>query len=71
MDRRTIYRTQSSEGIPIQTGIDGWSHLWKVPRRRWINRTCPVWLWGYSSFEISSPGPVLHGTKRLLWRPHK
>jgi hypothetical protein len=23
MDRRTIYRTQSSEGIPIQTGIDG------------------------------------------------
>jgi hypothetical protein len=33
--------------------------------------TCPVWLWGCSSFEISSPGTVLHGTKWLLWRPHK
>jgi hypothetical protein len=27
--------------------------------------TRPAWLWGYSSFEISSPGPILHGTKWL------
>jgi hypothetical protein len=26
-------------------------------------------LWGCSSYEISSPGPVFHGTKWLLWRP--
>jgi hypothetical protein len=29
-----------------------------------------VWLWGCSSRKISSPGPVFHGTKWLLWRPH-
>jgi hypothetical protein len=39
-------------------------------RRRWISHTYPVWLWGCSPFKISSPGPVLHGTKRLLWRSH-
>jgi hypothetical protein len=45
--------------------------LWKVPRRRWISHTYPVWLWGHSLFKISSPGPVLYGTKWILWRPHK
>jgi hypothetical protein len=70
MESRTIYRTLSSKGTPCQSGIDGWSHLWKVPTR-WISHTCPVWLWGYSSFEISSPGPILHGTKWLLWHSHK
>jgi hypothetical protein len=67
MDSRTIYRTLSSKGTSFQTGIDGWSHLWKAPRRRWTSHTCPVCLWGYSLFEISSPGPVLHGTKWLLY----
>jgi hypothetical protein len=71
MDSRTIYRALSSKRTPFQTGTDEWSHLWKVPRGRWISQTCPMWLWGYSSFTISSPGPVLHGTKWLIWRPHK
>jgi hypothetical protein len=30
-----------------------------------------MWLWGHCSLMISSPGSVLHGTKWLLWRPHK
>jgi hypothetical protein len=30
----------------------------------------PMWLWGHSLFKISSSGPVLHGVKWLLWRPH-
>jgi hypothetical protein len=46
-----------------------WSNLWKVPTRRRISHTYPVWLWGHSLFKISSPGPVLYGTKWLLWRP--
>jgi hypothetical protein len=71
LDSRTVYRTLSSKGTPFQTGNDGWFHLRNVPRRRWINHTCPVWLWGYSSFKISSPGLILHVTKWLLWRPHK
>jgi hypothetical protein len=71
MDSWTIHRTMSSKGTPFQTGIDGWSHLWKVPRRRWIIHTCPVWLWGYSSFEILSPGSILYRAKWLLWCHHK
>jgi hypothetical protein len=71
MDRRAVQRTLSFKRTPFQIGIDGWYYLWKVPRRRWISHICPVWLWGYSSFEILSPGPVLHGTKWLLFRPHK
>jgi hypothetical protein len=42
MDGRTIHRTLSSKGRPFQIWIDGWSHLWKVPRRRWISHTCPM-----------------------------
>jgi hypothetical protein len=30
-----------------------------------------MWLWGHSFFKISSPTPVLYGTKWLLWRPHE
>jgi hypothetical protein len=60
-----------SKGTYFQTGIDGWSHLSKMPRRRLIRHTYCMWLWGYTSFKISSPGPVLHGIKWLLWRPHK
>jgi hypothetical protein len=71
MDGRTIHMTLSSKRTPFKIGIDGWFHLWKMPRRRRISHTRPMWLWGYSSFNISSPGPVLHGTKWLLWRPHK
>jgi hypothetical protein len=71
MDGRTIYRTLSSEGTPFQTAIDRRPHVWKVPRGRWISHTRPVWLWGYSPFRISSSVPLLHGTKWLLWRPHK
>jgi hypothetical protein len=46
-----------------------WSHFWKVPRRRRISHTCTMWLWGYTSLKILSPGSVLHGTKWLLWHP--
>jgi hypothetical protein len=63
------------QGVPPSMyrihGIDRWPHLWKVPRWRWISHTHPIWLWGHSLFKISSPGPVLYGTNRLLWRPHK
>jgi hypothetical protein len=67
---RTAYRTLSSKRAPFQIGVDRWSHLRKVPRRRRISHTYPVWLWGCNSREISSPGPIFHGTKWLLWRPH-
>jgi hypothetical protein len=70
MGGRTTYRTLSSKRAPFQIWVDWWSHLRKVPRRRRISHTHPVWLWGCSSCKISSPGPVLHGTKWLLWRPH-
>jgi hypothetical protein len=30
----------------------------------------PVWLWRCSWRKISSPGPVFHGNKWRLWRPH-
>jgi hypothetical protein len=53
----------------FQIGIDWWSHLWKVPRIRRTSHTYPVWLWGHRLFKISSPGPVFHGAKQLLWRP--
>jgi hypothetical protein len=33
--------------------------------------THPMWLWGHSLYKISSPGPVLYGTKWLLWHPLK
>jgi hypothetical protein len=65
-----IYWTLPPKRTPFQTRIDRWSNLWKVPRRRRISHTYPMWLWGHSLFKISSPGPVLYGTKWLLWRPH-
>jgi hypothetical protein len=71
MGGRTIYRTVSPKRAPFQTAIDWWSHLRKVPRRRRISHKYAMWLWGHSLFKISSPGPVLHGTKWLLWRPHE
>jgi hypothetical protein len=55
---------------PFQIGNDGWSHLQKVPGRRWKSHTYPMWLWGCSLFKISLSGPVLHGTKWRLWRHH-
>jgi hypothetical protein len=70
MGGRTTYRILSPKRTPFQIGTDWWSHLRKVPRRRWISHTHPVWLWGCSSCKISSPVPVLHGTKWLLWRPN-
>jgi hypothetical protein len=66
MGDRTIYRTLSPQRTPFQTGIDRWSHLWKVPRRGWISHIYPMWLWGHILFKISSPGPVLLGT-RWVW----
>jgi hypothetical protein len=66
---RTVYRTLLPKRAPFQTGIDWWPHLRKVPRRRRISHTHPVWLWGHSLFKISSPGPVFYRTKWLLWRP--
>jgi hypothetical protein len=35
------------------------------------SHTYPMWLWGNSSCKISSHGSLLHGMKRLPWRPHK
>jgi hypothetical protein len=70
MGGRTTYRTLSPKRTLFQIGIDWWSHLRKVPRRRWISHTHPVWLWGCSPCRILSPGPVFHGTKWLLWHPH-
>jgi hypothetical protein len=67
MDSWTIYRTLTSKRTPFQIGTGRWSHLWKVTRGRWVSNTFPMWLWGYGSFIISSPGPLLHGTKWLLW----
>jgi hypothetical protein len=64
------YRTLSSKRVSFQIGIDWWSHSRKVPKRGWISHTYPVWLWGCSPRQISSPGPVFYGTKWLLWRPH-
>jgi hypothetical protein len=71
MNRRTIYRTLSSKRTPFQIGANRLSHLWKVSKGRWLSHTHPMWLWGYSSFKILSPEPVLHGSKWLGWCPHK
>jgi hypothetical protein len=49
------------EMVPLRT----------VRRIRWISHAYPMRLWGYSLYKISSHGPVLYGTKWLLWRPHK
>jgi hypothetical protein len=68
---RTIYRTLPPKRTPFQTVTDRWPNLWKVPTRRRISHTYHMWLWDHSPFKISSPGPVLHGTKLLLWYPHK
>jgi hypothetical protein len=68
---RITYWTLPPKRTPFQARIDRWSNLWKVPTRRRISHTFPMWLWGHSLFKISSPGPVLYGTKWLLWRPHK
>jgi hypothetical protein len=69
MGGRIIYRTRSPKRAPFQTGINWWSHLRKVPGRRRISHTHLMWLWGLTLLKISSPGPVLRGTKWLLWRP--
>jgi hypothetical protein len=69
MGGRTTYRTLSPKRAPFQVGIDWWSHLRNVPRRR-ISHTYPMLLWGHSVFKISLPGPDLHGAKWLLWHPH-
>jgi hypothetical protein len=71
MGGRTIYTTLSPKRTPFQTGTDRWPHLRKVPAKRRISHTHPMWLWSHSLFEISSLGPLFYGTKLLLWRPHK
>jgi hypothetical protein len=70
MGGRITYRTLSPKRTPFEIGIDWWSHLRKAPRIRRISHPYPMWLWGCSPHQISSPGPVFHGTKWLLWRPH-
>jgi hypothetical protein len=62
---RTTYRTLSPKRTPFQIEIDWWSHLRKVPRRRRISHTYPMWLWGHSIFKV-----VLHWTEWLLWCSH-
>jgi hypothetical protein len=70
METQIDVKDSWSTPLPFQIGIDWSSHLRKVPRRRWISHTYPVWLWARSLFKISLPGPGLHGTKRQLWRPY-
>jgi hypothetical protein len=70
MGGRSVCRTLSPKRTPFQTGIERWPHLRKVPRR-WISHKYPMWLWGHILFKILSLGPILYGTKWLLWRPHK
>jgi hypothetical protein len=60
----------SPKRAPLQIGIDWRFHLRKVPRRRRISHTYAMLLWGQSLFKILTLGPVLHGTKWLLWCPH-
>jgi hypothetical protein len=55
---------------PFQTANEWWPNLQKVPRRWRISHAYPMWLCGHNFFKISSPGPVLQGTKWLLWRLH-
>jgi hypothetical protein len=65
MGGRTIYRTLSLKGTPFQNEFDRWTHLWKVPTRRWIGHTHPLWLWGHILFKISLRNQVTTMT------PHK
>jgi hypothetical protein len=66
----TTYRTLSPKRAPFKIGVYWWSHLQKVPRRRWISHTYSEWLWGCSSCKILTPTLVFRGTKWLLWHPH-
>jgi hypothetical protein len=68
---RTTYGTLSPERTPFQIGINGKSHLWKVPGERWISHTYPMQLWAHSLLKIPSPGPVFYGTRWLPRRPCK
>jgi hypothetical protein len=40
---RTTYWIPSPERAPLRNGIDKYSHLLKVPRKRLISHTCPIW----------------------------
>jgi hypothetical protein len=60
-------QSELSKKTPLQIVVDRWSHLRNVPRRRWISHTYPMWLWAHSLFKNSPHGPVLYGTKWLLW----
>jgi hypothetical protein len=66
---RTTYRTLSLKRTLFQNGTDRQSYLQKVPKKRWISHTHPMQVWGHSLLKISSPGPLLYGTKRLSWCP--
>jgi hypothetical protein len=70
MGGRTIYRSLSPEGTPLQTGIDRWPPLRTVPEK-WISHTYLIWLWGYALFKISPLRTSFYGTKWLFWRPRK
>jgi hypothetical protein len=62
-----LFTGHSPKRTPFQTVIDRWRNLRTMPGKRRISHTHPTWLWGYSLFKISSPGPVFYGTKWLLW----
>jgi hypothetical protein len=69
------------ESRPIKMG--GRTIYWTLPPKRTLFQTCErcleedesathiLRLCGHSSFKISSPWPVLCGTKWLLWCSHK
>jgi hypothetical protein len=67
-------KRSSSRNVEQSWNVRGWTK----PRNsvthecnKYTIITYLMWLWGHSLFNISSPGPVLYGTKWLLWRPHK
>jgi hypothetical protein len=44
------------------------------PNGHWLDTFLeenPMWLWGHSLLKISSPGPLLYGTRWLPRRPYK
>jgi hypothetical protein len=69
MGGRTTYRTLSPKRVPFLFWIDRWAHLQKVPRRRWISHTYPVWLWGCSSLRFRHLGQFFMELREYMTPP--
>jgi hypothetical protein len=61
---RTTYRT-------LSPGINRQFHFLMVPGKRWINLTCPMWLWGCRLCNILPHVTVLYITRCLSRCPFK